>query len=137
MDKRLTDTQLQRLVAEVQSLSDRHREELDINEVKDILQQLDLSPEFLDDAMVQLKRQDSLVVQQRRRRWLIAGVSVVVGFGLASWLWLGRRHQEQLARVVAQGDRMTLSQDDGGNLSRVTPQAVSYTHLTLPTKRIV
>jgi hypothetical protein len=123
MDKRLTDAQLQRLVAEVQRLSDRHREELDIQEVKDVLQQLDLSLEFLDDAMVQLKRQDSLVVQQRRRRWIAAGVSVVVGLGLASWLWLGRRHQEQLAQVVAQGDRMTLSQDDGGNLSRVTPQA--------------
>jgi hypothetical protein len=123
MDKRLTDTQLQRLVAEVQRLSDRHRAELDIQEVKDILQQIDLSPEFLDDAMAQLKRQDSLVVQQRRRRWLAAGVSVVVGLGLASWLGLGRRHQEQLARVVAQADRLTLSQDDGGNLSRVTPLA--------------
>ena len=54
MEKRLTDTQLQRLVAEVQRLSDRHRAELDIQEVKDILQQIDLSPEFLDDAMVQL-----------------------------------------------------------------------------------
>ena len=123
MDKRLTDIQLQRLVAEVQRLSDRHRAELDIQEVKDVLQQIDLSPEFLDDAMVQLKRQDSLVVQQRRRRWLAAGVSVVVGLGLSSWLWLGRRHQEQLAQVVAQGDRITLNQDDGGNLSRVTPQA--------------
>ena len=123
MDKRLTDIQLQRLVAEVQILSDRHHAELDIQEVKDVLQQIDLSPEFLDDAMVQLKRQDSLVVQQRRRRWLAAGVSVVVGLGLASWLWLGRRHQEQLAQVVAQGDRLTLSQDDRGNLSRVTPQA--------------
>ena len=123
MDKRLTDTQLERLVAEVQRLSDRHKTELDIQEVKDILQQINLSPEFLDDAMVQLKRQDSLVVQQRRRRWLAAGVSVVVGLGLASSLWIGRRHHEQLARVVAQGDRITLHQDDGGNLSRVTPKA--------------
>jgi hypothetical protein len=123
MDKRLTDTQLQRLVAEVQSLSDRHREELDIKEVEDILKQLDLSPEFLDDAMVQLKRQDSLAVQQRRRRWLIAGVSVVVGLGLASWLWLGNRQQEKLAQVMTQRDRLTLSQDDGGDLNLVTPKA--------------
>jgi hypothetical protein len=123
MDKRLTDTQLQRLVAEVQRLSDRHREELDIKEVEDILQQLDLSPEFLDDAMVQLKRQDCLAVQQRRRRWLIAGVSVVVGLGLASWLWLGNRQQEKLAQVVTQSDRLTLSQDDGGDLNRVKPKA--------------
>jgi hypothetical protein len=123
MDKRLTDTQLQRLVAEVQRLSDRHREELDIKEVEDILQQLDLSPEFLDDAMVQLKRQDYLAVHQRRRRWLIAGVSVVVGLGLASWLWLGNRQQEKLAQVVTQSDRLTLSQDDGGDLNRVKPKA--------------
>jgi hypothetical protein len=122
MDKRLTDTQVQRLVAEVQRLSDRHRAELDTQEVQDILQQLDLSPEFLDDAMVQLKRQDALVVQQRRRRWVVAGVSMVVVLGLASWLWLGSRQQEQLAQVVAQGDRITLSQDDGGSLSRVVPQ---------------
>jgi hypothetical protein len=123
MDKRLTDTQLQRLVAEVQSLSDRHREELDIKEVEDILQQLDLSPEFLDDAMVQVKRQDSLAMQQRRRRWLIAGVSVVVGLGLASWLWLGNRQQEKLAQVMSQSDRLTLSQDNGGDLNLVTPKA--------------
>ncbi|MBE9111330.1 DUF3859 domain-containing protein [Nodosilinea sp. LEGE 07298] len=122
MDKRLTDTQVQRLVAEVQRLSDRHQAELDAAEVQDILQQLDLSPEFLDDALVQLKRQDALVVQQRRRRWLVAGVAGVVALGLASWLWLGSRQQQQLAQVVAQGDRITLSQDDGGNLSRVVPQ---------------
>ncbi len=123
MDRRLTDAQLQRLVAEVQRLSDRHRLELGTEDVQDILRQLDLSPEFLDDAMVQLKRQDALVVQQRRRRWLVAGVAGVVALGLASWLWLGNRQQQQLDRVVAQGDRITLSQDDGGNLSRVTPQA--------------
>lgn len=123
MDRRLTDAQLQRLVAEVQRLSDRHQSELDAVEVQDILQQLDLSPEFLDDALVQLKRQDALVVQQRRRRWLTAGVTGVVALGLASWLWLGNRRQQQLAQVAAQGDRITLSQDDGGNLSQVTPQA--------------
>jgi hypothetical protein len=122
MDKRLTDIQVQRLVAEVQRLSDRHQAELDAAEVQDILQQLDLSPEFLDDALVQLKRQDALVVQQRRRRWLVAGVAGVVALGLASWLWLGSRQQQQLAQVVAQGDRITLSQDDGGDLSRVVPQ---------------
>ena len=122
MDKRLTDDQVQRLVAEVQRLSDRHQAELDTAEVQDILQQLNLSPEFLDDAMVQLKRQDALGVQQRRRRWLVAGVAGVVALGLASWLWLGSQQQEQLAQVVAQGDRITLSQDDGGSLSRVVPQ---------------
>lgn len=122
MDKRLTDDQVQRLVAEVQRLSDRHQAELDTAEVQDILRQLDLSPEFLDDALVQLKRQDVLVVQQRRRRWLIAGVAGAVALGLASWLWLGNQQQQQLSQVVAQGDRITLSQDDGGNLSRVTPQ---------------
>lgn len=123
MDRRLTDVQLQRLVAEVQRLSDRHQAELETAEVQDILQQLNLSPEFLDDAMMQLKRQDALVVQQRHRRWLVAWVAGVVALGLASWLWLGNRQQQQLAQVVAQGDRITLSQDDGGSLSRVAPQA--------------
>lgn len=123
MDRRLTDAQLQRLVAEVQRLSDRHQSELDTAEVQDILQQLDLSPEFLGDAMEQLKRQDALVVQQRRQRRLVAGVAGVVALGLASWLWLENRQQQQLAQVVAQGDRITLSQDDGGHLSRIAPQA--------------
>ncbi len=123
MDKRLTDTQVQRLVAEVQRLSDRHQAELGVEEVQDILQQLNLSPEFLDDAIVQLKRQDALAVQQSRRRWLIAGVAGAVALGLASWLWLGNQQQQQLAQVVAQSDRITLSQDDGGNLSRIAPQA--------------
>ncbi|MBW4484713.1 MAG: DUF3859 domain-containing protein [Tildeniella torsiva UHER 1998/13D] len=123
MDKRLTDDQVQRLVAEVQRLSDRHQSELDAAEVQDILQQLNLSPEFLDDALIQLKRQDALVVQQRRRRWLMAGVAGAVALGLASWLWLGNQQQQQLSQVMAQGDRITLSQDDGGSLSQVTPEA--------------
>ncbi|MGB3310568.1 MAG: hypothetical protein WBG32_16465 [Nodosilinea sp.] len=123
MDKRLTDTQVQRLVAEVQRLSDRHQSELDAAEVQDILQQLDLTPEFLDDALVQLKRQDALLVHQRRMRWLSVGVVGVVALGLASWLWLGHQQRQQLAQVVAQGDRITLSQDNGGSLSRVDPQA--------------
>jgi len=123
MDERLTEAQLQRVVAEVQRLSERRRAEPDIQEVKDILRQIDLSPELFDDAMAQIKRQDDLQKQQRHRRWLVAGVSVVVMLGLASWLWLGRRQEERFALVMAQSDRMTRSPDDGGNLSRIQPQA--------------
>jgi hypothetical protein len=87
MEQRLTETQLQQVVAEVQQLSLRRDPELDATQVREILQELNLPPEFLEDAMIQLHRREALKVQQRRNRWIGGGVAIAIAlilFGVRS-----------------------------------------------------
>lgn len=122
MQQRLTPTQLEQVVAEVQKLSDRRQIELDTEQVKDILRTLDLPPELLDEALVQLQRHDALRVQQRRKHWLIGSA-----IGLGALLVVGttlffQNQQQTLLQISAQRDRLTLTQDDGGNLTTIPRQ---------------
>ena len=61
MSDRLTDEQLGKIVAEASRLSQQN--ELDTEQVKQVLTELNLSPDLLDDAMVQLQRREALAVQ--------------------------------------------------------------------------
>lgn len=80
MEERLTQAQLEQLIAEVQQLEQRHEAELDTEQVREILRELNLAPEFLEDAMVQLRRREALAVQQKQRHLLIAGVVGAIAF---------------------------------------------------------
>jgi len=123
MEQRLTKAQLERIVAEVQKLSDRRESELNATEVREILQELNLPPELLDEAMVQLSRSDALVAQQRRNRWLIGGAAGVGALVLSGILFFTQYRQDTLSRVTAGRDRLTLTQDRGDNLSSISRQA--------------
>lgn len=123
MEQRLTATQLQQVVAEVQQLSLRRDAELDAVQVREILQELNLPPELLEDALVQLRRREALNIQQRRNRWIGAGIAIalsLLAIGVSISL---QRQQQTLDRVVAQSDRLTLAADNGGNLQTIARQA--------------
>jgi len=123
MEQRLTQTQIEQVVAEVQQLSQRQQAGLDIEQVRDILRELNLPPEFLEEAMVQLHRREALAAQQRRNRWIIGSVVGLSALLVVGVMLLLQNQQRALGRVTAQGDRLTLSQDDGGNLGSVSRQA--------------
>jgi len=53
MERKLTQTQLEQIIAEVQRLSEQQEAELDLEQVRDILRELNLPPELLEEAMVQ------------------------------------------------------------------------------------
>ncbi|MFZ4638907.1 MAG: DUF3859 domain-containing protein [Nodosilinea sp.] len=111
------------MVAEVQQLSQRQQSELDAEQVRDILRELHLPPELLEEAMVQLHRREALAARQQRNRWIVGSV-----IGLSILLLLGaslfaQNLQRTLALVTVQRDRVTLAQDDGGDLSTVSRQA--------------
>ncbi|MBF2028815.1 MAG: DUF3859 domain-containing protein [Oscillatoriales cyanobacterium C42_A2020_001] len=131
MNNRLTQEQLRKIVAEVGELDLRRQQELEANQVREILMELDLPPELLEDAMVQLRRREALAVQERRQRW-IAGSAlaclIIAIAGTGFWMWQG---QQSLNRVAAQQDRITLVQDDGGNLEAVTRPAEVVYRVTL------
>lgn len=123
MEQRLTQAQLEQLIAEVQQLEQRHEAELETEQVREILRELNLAPEFLEEAMVQMRRRKALAAQQRQRRLLIGGVVGAIAFLLIAWTLFTHNQQQTLARVIAQSDRITLAQDDGGNLTKISRQA--------------
>lgn len=122
MEDRLNERQLQRIIAEVDQLSTSRQQDLDREQVREILQELNLAPDLLEEALIQLHRRDALVVQQRRQRQWLLGIAlalVLLGGGLAFW-W--RQSQQTLEQVAVQQSRITPVQDDGGNLTTVSRQ---------------
>ncbi len=122
MDTRLTQEQLIKLVGEIERISQRQQDELDRPQVEEILRELNLSPALVDDAMIQLQRREALAAQQRRNRRIVGGVIAGLIVAIASITFLIHQNQQTLAQVRAQQDRMTLVQDDGGNLKTVAAQ---------------
>jgi hypothetical protein len=122
MEKRLTDTQLEKVVAEVQRLSQRQQAELAPEQVREILRELNLPPEFLEEAMVQLDRREALAIQQKRDRWIISGFVGLIALSVIGFVVITQNQQQMTARVMAQRDRVTLSQDNGSNLSTIPRQ---------------
>ncbi|MEH2180714.1 DUF3859 domain-containing protein [Nostoc sp.] len=133
MTQRLTQEQLSQIVTEVEGLQLRREAELDQQQIREILQELNLPPELLNEALIQLNRRQALEVQQRRNRWITSGVVAVVVVAIISTIFFIQQQNSTLSRVSAQKDRITLIQDNGGDLktiSRQTNPEVLY-HVTL------
>ena len=129
MENRLTQAQLTKLVGEVERLSQRQQDELDRGQVQDILRELNLSPDLLDEAMIQLQRKEALVVQQRRQRWIIGGAIASVVVAIAGITVFMQQQTQSLARVSAQQSCVALAQDgcdERASLSRQTSPDVFY-----------
>ena len=123
MPHRLTQAQLAQVVAEVERLSQRREAELDREQVKEILQELSLPSDLLDDAMVQMNRQEALLVQQRRNRWIVVGVAAVLVGAIATTTFFIQRHQQAIARISTAQNRVTLGEDNGSSLATINRQA--------------
>ncbi|MCU0518531.1 MAG: DUF3859 domain-containing protein [Oscillatoria sp. Prado101] len=123
MDNKLTQAQLDRVIAEVQGLSLRREAELDRQQVQEILQELNLSPDLLDEALVQIQRREALSVQQRRKRWIVAGVTAVLIGAIATATVFVQQRQQVLARVSTYESRIALDRDSGGNVTEVDRQS--------------
>jgi hypothetical protein len=125
MDDRLTEAQMAQVVAEVERLSQRRDAEYNPEQVKEILAELNLPPELLEDAMVQLRRKEALEVQKRRNRWIMGGVVVVLIGAIATagvFMQNQSKVADAIANVSASGSRITLAQA-GGNLTVIDRQS--------------
>ncbi|MEH2240453.1 DUF3859 domain-containing protein [Nostoc sp.] len=122
MTQRLTQEQLLQIVTEVEGLQVRREAELDQQQVREILQELNLPPELLDEALIQLNRRQALEVQQRRNRWITSGVVAVLVVAIASTIFFMQQQNSVLSRVSAQQDRITLVQNSGGDLKTISRQ---------------
>ena len=123
MTDRLTESQLNQVIAEVQRLADRRQDQLAPDQVKEVLAELNLPPELLDEAMIQVQRRQALAQQKRRNRWLISGAAAIILTAIGGTLFRMQQHQQKLDRIVAQPARLTLTQDDGGDRRVIGRQA--------------
>jgi hypothetical protein len=131
MEQRLTTQQLERIVGEVGRLADRQQEELDRTEVQKILEELNLPPELLDEAIIQVQRQEALVRQrQRARKIAIASITAIVLLIVGTSIFWQNR-STSISKVTTSQDRITLVQDNGENLSTVDRGAQIAYRVTL------
>ncbi len=128
MSNRLTDEQISKIIAEATRLSQRN--ELEIDQVKEVLADLNLSPDLVDEAMIQIKRREALAVQQRQRRLLTLGitavaVAVITGLGFNRW-----QYQRQVAQVEVVEAQVTPAMGSSGatlpQVDRQTNPELSY-----------
>lgn len=122
MSDRLTQDELAQIILEIEKMRSRAEDELTREQVEEILQELNLSPDLLDDALRQLRRKQALKAQQRRNRSIGLGVivSLLVVVGLA--VFFVRQHNSAIAKVQAQDDRITLEQDNGDSFKVIERQ---------------
>lgn len=131
MEPRISQTQLNQLIAEVEQLSQQRQNDLDRAEVEQILRELNLPPELLGEAIVQLQRRKTLAAEQnRRRRYIIAAIAVFL-FAIAGTLLTLYQQQQSFTRITAQQDRITLVQDTGSNLATIARPTEVYYRVTL------
>ncbi|NJK75209.1 MAG: DUF3859 domain-containing protein [Microcoleus sp. SU_5_6] len=122
MENRLTEPQLTQIVAEVERLSRIRQSQLDSEAVKEILQELNLPPELLDEALIQLQRRKALAGKQRNR-WIVGVLAVAVGaIPIALVGFYIYQNEQAIDRVSVQQNRITLVQDKGDNLTVISRQ---------------
>jgi hypothetical protein len=133
MNNRLTQAQLSQIVGEVGRLSQRRDDELDPEQVKQILQELNLPPELLDEALVQIRRREALAVRQRRNRWIAGGVIASLVVAIAGTTVFIQQNQQAIARVSSAQSQIALTQDGSSILKEVNRQAspLIYYRVTL------
>jgi hypothetical protein len=133
MEHRLTQTHLSQAIAEIEKLSQQRELELSPQQVREILQELNLPSELLEDALVQLRRREALKQQQRRTRWMAISSTAVAIAAIAAGILFWQNQQQQTAQIAAAQDRITRSQTSGENLTQVNRQTAGriYYQVTL------
>ncbi len=123
MQEKLTQEQISLIIAEVQELKTRRDEEslaLGPEQVKEILQELNLPPELLGEAMIQVRQRQALEQKQRRNKFKIGGVVAVVVVAIAASIFFLQQNNSTLAKVSAQQDHISLVQDDGTSIKSIS-----------------
>jgi hypothetical protein len=122
MEPRLTQTQLLQVIAEIEQLSKQREAELEPEQVKEILRELNLPDELLEDALVQLQRRQALTNQRRRHQRIALALALSI-VGAISIFWTIRHTQQQaIAQVTAVQERISLQENGGASVSQISRQ---------------
>ncbi len=126
MEQRLTTQQLEQIVGEVGRLAHRQQAELGRTQVQEILQELNLPPELLDEAMIQVQRKEALARESKRNRGIaIAGITAAaIIFGGTSLFF--QNQTDRLSKITASQDRITLIQSGESSKTIVKGSEIFY-----------
>ncbi|BAU43044.1 hypothetical protein [Leptolyngbya sp. O-77] len=122
MTSGITNAQLQQIIEEVERMKKEEQSTLSREEVKQVLEELNLPADLVDEAIVRVNQrldQDSYEKNLRRIYW-IAGTIVLAT--IAAVFFGFQQRQAKMSQVTAAQDRLTLTQDDGSNLTVVNRQ---------------
>lgn len=82
---------------------------------------------------MQLERRQALAVQQRRRRWIVAGAIAVLAVTIIGTAIFIQHRQQAFANISVYSSVISLTQDSGSNLASIDRQTnpTVYYHVTL------
>lgn len=122
MSPRLTSEQLNDIIAEAQRLQTRREQQLEPEQVQQILEELNLSPDLLDEAMTQVHRRRALEAENRRNKFVFGGVAAALVMIIGCGIFFFQQKNATLASVSIQQERITELQDNGSSLKFVERQ---------------
>ncbi|WP_233787405.1 DUF3859 domain-containing protein [Dulcicalothrix desertica] len=115
MNQRLTQEQLDRIIVELGRLKERQEQELEPEQVKQILDELNLPPELLGEAMTQVARSQALETEKRRNKLIFGSVAAALVLIIGSGIFISQQRSSSLARVAVQSEKITNTQNSGSN----------------------
>ena len=134
--ERLRNDQVAQVVAEITRIA-QEREDVRLNslerdQVEQIVQELNLPPDLIDDAIAQLRRKEALATEQRRKKLMIAGAALLLLALLTTAFWWTAHRNAVRARITAEQGRLTPKADNGGSLQTITRNGAEvFYHVTL------
>ncbi len=128
MEDKLTQEQMRRLVGEVERLSQRRNEELNREQVEEILNELSLPSDLVEEAMLQLRRRETLEAEKKRNRWIGAGVLAIAAVALVGGSVWFFNNQQQLTGVYANSEQsvLTIGREAIATVNRLENPQISY-----------
>ena len=122
MQKRLTTKQVSQIVAEVERLSQRRQSEIEVEELEQILNELNLPDDLLDEAVMQVYREQAMDKQKKRNRLIIGGALAVVVSAIFSTFFMQQQQQQALERINVYDSRISFRRDDSASVEEINRQ---------------
>ena len=120
-EERLTQAEFNKLVGEVERLSQLRDQEIDREQMEEILQELKFPTDLVDEAMAQLRRREALAVEKKRNNLITMGV--VSGFVIViatTFFWFKIQRQALNNIYVNPGQsKLTLQTNNGNEILNV------------------
>jgi hypothetical protein len=102
MQNHLTSEQISQIVTEVERLSQGTQNEPDVGQLEQVLHKLNLPPDLLDEAFTQLYRRQVKAKTQKRNRFILIGVAVVLIGAIATSVLLLQKSQKPANNPTSQ-----------------------------------
>lgn len=119
MSRKLTQDELQKVIAEVTRLVEKKEENLDRQEVVKILDELNLPSDLLDEAMTEISRRE--IKQRAQRKNVAIAIAVTAIIATACFLFFSTASMKnaEMAKIEATSTRITGAVDDGSDAATV------------------